>query len=71
MQYTSYMPCESGTQMIVWSNLNVLYTTPEGPFHNFQSWTQKWKIYIHTFYGISCNIKHITASSNLHFQQKK
>ena len=29
-----------------------------GPFHNFWSWTQKWKIYIDIFYGVSCNIKH-------------
>ena len=39
-----------------------------GPFHNFWSWTQKWKIYIDIFYGLSCNIKCITAISNLHFQ---
>ena len=39
-----------------------------GPFHNFSSWTQKWKIYIDIFYGVSYNIKHITAISNLHFQ---
>ena len=39
-----------------------------GTFHNFSSWTQKWKIYIDIFYGVSCNIKHITAISNLYFQ---
>ena len=39
-----------------------------GPFHNFWSWTEKWNIYIDIFYGVSCNIKHITAISNLHFQ---
>ena len=39
-----------------------------GPLHNFSSWTQKWKIYIDIFYGVSCNIKHITAFSNLHSQ---
>ena len=38
-----------------------------GPFQNFSSWTQKWKIYIDIFYGISYNIKHITAISNLYF----
>ena len=38
------------------------------PFHNFSSWTQKWKTYIDIFYGVSWNIKHITAISNLHFQ---
>ena len=42
--------------------------TWEAPFHNFSSWTQKWKIYIDIFYGVSYNIKHITAISNLHFQ---
>ena len=35
-----------------------------GPFHNFWSWTAKWKIYIDIFYGVSCNIKHITAISS-------
>ena len=39
-----------------------------GTFNNFWSWTQKWKIYIDIFYGISCNIKHITAIWNLYFQ---
>ena len=39
-----------------------------GPFQNFSSWTQKWKIYIDIFYGVSYNIKHITAISNLDFQ---
>ena len=41
------------------------------PFHNFSSWTQKWKIYIDIFYEVSCNIKYITAISNLHLQYKK
>ena len=36
--------------------------------HNFWSWTQKWKIYNDIFYGVSCNIKHITAIWNLYFQ---
>ena len=39
-----------------------------GTFNNFSPWTQKWKIYIDIFYGVSCNIKHITAISNLYFQ---
>ena len=39
-----------------------------GPFHNFWSWTQKWKIYIDIFYGASLYIKCITAISNLHLQ---
>ena len=34
----------------------------------FESWTQKWKIYIDIFYGVSCNIKHVTAIWNLYFQ---
>ena len=39
-------------------------------FHSttFSSWTQKWKIYIDIFYGVSCNINHITTISNLYFQ---
>ena len=37
-------------------------------FNNFSSWTQKWKIYIDIFYGVSYNINHITAISNLYFQ---
>ena len=37
------------------------------PFHNFSSWIEKWKIYIDIFYWVSCNIKHITTISNLHF----
>ena len=41
-----------------------------GPFHNFSSSTQKWNIYIDIFYGVSYNIKHITAISNLSFQWK-
>ena len=41
------------------------------PFYNFWSWTEKWEIYIDVFYGVSYNIKCITAISNLHFQQKK
>ena len=39
-----------------------------GTFNNFSPWTQKWKIYIDIFYGVSCNINHITAISNLYFQ---
>ena len=47
-----------------------------GLFHNFWgvhstdfwSWIEKWNIYIDIFYEVSCNIKHITAISNLHFQ---
>ena len=39
-----------------------------GLFHNVWSWTQKWKIYIDIFYGVSCNIKHITAIWNLYLQ---
>ena len=39
-----------------------------GPFHNLWSWTEKWQIYIDIFYEVSCNIKHITAISNVHFQ---
>ena len=39
-----------------------------GIFHNFSSWTQKWKIYIDIFYRVCCNIKHITAISNLYLQ---
>ena len=39
-----------------------------GLFHNFWSWTEEWNIYIDIFYGVSCNIKHITAIWNLHFQ---
>ena len=39
-----------------------------GPFHNFWSWTWKWKFCIDIFHGVSCNIKHITAISNLQFQ---
>ena len=42
------------------------FSNPGGPFHNFSSWTQKWKIYIDIFYGVSYNIKYITAISNLH-----
>ena len=41
-----------------------------GPFHNFWSWTQKWKIYIDIFYGVSYNIKCITAISSLHFSKE-
>ena len=37
-------------------------------FHNFSSHTYNWKIYIDIFYGVSCNIMHITAISNLYFQ---
>ena len=41
----------------------------QGPFHhNFWCWTQKCKFSIDIFYGISYNIKHITAISNLHLQ---
>ena len=50
------------------SEKNLKIFPMEGPFHNFSSWTQKWKIYIDIFYGVSYNIKHITAISNLHFQ---
>ena len=39
-----------------------------GPLHNLWSWTQIWKLCIDIFYGVSCNIKCITAISNLHFQ---
>ena len=85
---THLTPMKYRTEIIVWSNVNVLYTIPWvhsttfdpelrnefknfpiwGAFHNFWSWTQKWKIYIHTFYEVSCSIKHITAISNLHLQ---
>ena len=34
------------------------------------SWTQKCKFCIDIFYGVSCNIKCITAISNLHLQEK-
>ena len=37
---------------------------------NFWSWTQKCKFCIDIFYGVSCNIKCITAISNLHLQEK-
>ena len=42
----------------------------EAPVHNFWSWTEKFKIYLDIFYGISCNIKCITAISHLHFHTK-
>ena len=34
----------------------------------FWCWTQKCKFCIDIFYGVSCNIMHITAISNLHLQ---
>ena len=37
---------------------------------NFWCWTQKCKLCIDIFYGISCNIKHITAILNLHLEEK-
>ena len=36
----------------------------------FWCWTQKCKFCIDIFDGVSCNIKHITAISNLHLQWK-
>ena len=36
------------------------------PFY-FWSWSQKWRLCIDIFYGVSCNIKYI---SNLHLQEK-
>ena len=37
---------------------------------NFWSWTQKCKFCTDIFYGVSCNIKCITAISNLHSKEK-
>ena len=57
-------------QLISWTQkcIQKTFQTWEGPFNNFSSWTQKWKIYIDILYGDSYNIKHITTISNLHFQ---
>ena len=49
-------------------NFPMLVSRVGGTFNNFWSWTQKWKIYIDIFYGVSSNIKHITAISNVYFQ---
>ena len=48
------------------------YPARGGIFHNFFTTFdpehRNEKIYIDIFYGVSCNIKHITAISNLYFQ---
>ena len=56
-----------------WKNLGeILVSQIEGgqSSFNFWSWTQKCKFCIDIFYGVSCNIKHITAILNLHLQEK-
>ena len=50
------------------SKMSMRCQSCRGPFHNFGSWTQKWKIYIDIFYGVSCNVRCNTAISNVHFQ---
>ena len=55
--------------LILNSEMNLKFFQSGGvPFHNFWPWTQKWKFCIDIFYGVSFNIKHITAISNLYFQ---
>ena len=39
-------------------------------FNYFSSHTENCKMYIDIFYGVSCNIRHITAISHMHFQWK-
>ena len=57
-------------QLLILKSEMKLKNFPKWGVHctTFPSWTQKWKIYIDIFYGVSCNIKHITAFSNLHSQ---
>ena len=55
--------------LILNSEMNLkIFLILGGPFHNFSSWTQRWKFCINIFCGVSYNIKHITSISNLHFQ---
>ena len=57
---------------ILYTEMRVKKFSHAGPgggiFHKFWSWTQKWKLYIDIFHGVSCNIMHITAIWNVYFQ---
>ena len=59
-----------GTEMMVWSNLNALYTFLGRYFHSttFDPELKNERFILISFIEVSYNIKYITAISSLHLQ---